>query len=40
MELGDPYPTKHEMIEIDQTLCAIADAGRALVPQWLGEHSS
>ena len=37
MELGDPYPTKNEMPEIDKTLSKMADAGRGLIPQWLSE---
>ena len=37
MEIGDPYPTKNEIIEIDKALSEIADAGRGLIPQWLGE---
>ena len=37
MELADPYPTKHEILAIDEALSKIADAGRGLVPQWLGE---
>ena len=38
MELADPYPTKHEILEINKALSEIADAGRGLVPQWLGDQ--
>ena len=34
IELGYPYPTNEELQEIDEKLSAVADAGRALAPQW------
>ncbi|MCY4633683.1 MAG: hypothetical protein OXG04_04100 [Acidobacteria bacterium] len=38
MELADPYPTRNEILAIDEALSEIADAGRGLVPQWLGDQ--
>jgi hypothetical protein len=36
MQLSYPYPTADELQVIDEALSGIADAGRGLVPQWLG----
>ena len=38
MDLGYPYPTEDELRAIDQPLCRITDAGRNLVPHWLGDR--
>ena len=36
LQIGYPYPTADELRAIDDTLSKVADAGRGLVPQWLG----